>query len=138
MADYARVRTGGTPAWDANTAGRGWLQNQYSQGIKPQSGLPYMPSADFAPINGVDLPQGWQPETGGDSNYTAPQQSDPTQLAGLVSNGPRRDGRSGSSAGSHVLAEGQAAQDMVGGWQLASFLQGPQKPQFGRQFTRQA
>lgn len=135
-AKYATNHWGGGMGQEAGQQGYGWLANQ---SIKPQGGLPYMPSADFAPVQGVDLPQGWQPATeGNEAPTTNPQQSDPTQLAGIVSNGYTRDSRSGSSAGSSVLAEGQAAQDMVGGWQLSNFLKGPQAPQFGQRFTRQA
>lgn len=130
-------QSGGAQAATAGQQGISGLMGSYTPGANSgfdSSGI----QADFAPIAGVDLPQGWQPDSTGDSNYTAPQQAEPTQLAGLVSNAPTRDSRSGSSAGSHVLAEGQAAQDMVGGWQLANFLKGPQAPQFGQRYTRQA
>lgn len=59
-------------------------------------------------------------------------QQAPIPLNGLNPLGTRRDTRSGNSASSGVLASGEAAQDMVGNWQVSNWLQG------GSQAAREA
>lgn len=140
LANSILGQTGGAQAATAGQQGLSGLMGAYelgnqswqqsnenfdSSGIRPDYSFAF-----DAPTPDPSAPQ--QPQS-------MPGQAEPTQLAGLVGNGVRRrDTRSGSSAGSSVLAEGAAAQNMVEGWQLGNWLgmRAPTGP--GQAYTRQA
>lgn len=110
-------------------AGYGDMGNFDSSGINPE----------FAQVQPVDFSQ-FDPNTMQPLQQPAQQQDQsqqpPTSLAGLMATGGR-DSRSGHSAGSHTLAEGQAAQDMVGDWQTANWLN-MRAPTFGNTYSRRS
>lgn len=121
LSQLATSRLGGGMAQEAGQKGWGWLADQ---SISPD-GMPVLQQG-FG-VSGMQIPG--QPMQGQEAAQPQqPQQApsgysqQPSQLAQLQVGGPRRDSRSGASAGSSVLAQGKAAQDMVEGMQLSSWL----------------
>lgn len=116
LSQLATNQWGGGASQEAGQRGWGWLADQ---SIDPQGGI-QVDAPGYA-VNGMDAPQQVQQQQA--APQAAPSQmGEPSQLAQMTVPGFGRDGRSGMSAGSSVLAQGQAAQDMVGGMQLASWL----------------
>lgn len=114
LSQLATSRFGGGMAQEAGQRGWGWLADQ---AITPQGGL-QVDSPGFA-VSGAQVPGQVQEAA---PSAPPPPVGEPSQLAQLTVGAPRRDSRSGASAGSSVLAEGKAAQDMVEGMQLSSWL----------------
>lgn len=115
LSQMATNQWGGGAGQEAGQRGWSWLADQ---AITSQGGL-QVDAPGYA-INGAQVPGQVQQE----ATPAAPQApaGEPSQLAQLAVKGVGRDSRSGMSAGSSVLAEGKAAQDMVEGMQLGQWL----------------
>lgn len=116
LSQMATSHWGGGAGQEAGQRGWSWLADQ---SISPDGLQPMQPQ--YA-VNGVNVPGQIQQEQPQAQQAPAPAQGPPSQLAQIAVNGIPRDGRSGMSAGSSVLAQGKDAQDMVDGMRLSQWL----------------